>query len=162
MAFFENLGKKVGEAAQAAAKKSSELVEVTKINMNISQEEDKIQKLYTQMGKRIYEGFQASGATDPAFAEDCAAIQAHEETVKSLKQKILEVKNMKACPSCGTELERNIMFCAKCGTKQEVSAAPAPEAVQAGEVQASQFCPSCGTLVSAGTAFCTNCGTKMS
>jgi hypothetical protein len=29
MPFFDNLGKKVGEAAQAAAKKSNELVEVT-------------------------------------------------------------------------------------------------------------------------------------
>jgi len=36
MAFFENLGKKVGEAAQAAAKKSGELVEVTKLNVNIN------------------------------------------------------------------------------------------------------------------------------
>jgi hypothetical protein len=39
MAFFENIGKRVSEAAQVAAKKSSELVEVTKLNSSISSEE---------------------------------------------------------------------------------------------------------------------------
>ena len=50
MSFFENLGKKVGEAAQAAARKSSEIVEVTN-NASINAEEDKIQKLYSEIGK---------------------------------------------------------------------------------------------------------------
>jgi len=119
MAFLENLGKKMGEAAQTAAKKSSELVEVTKLNMNINSEEDKIQKLYVQIGKKVYEGFSSNAEANPEFAADCEAIKAHEENIKSLREKILEVKNLKACSNCGAEMDKTTVFCTKCGTKQE-------------------------------------------
>lgn len=156
MAFLENIGKKVGEAAQAAAKKSSELVEITKLNMNVNSEEDKIQKLYTQIGKIVYEKFSSSGEASPEFKDSCDAIKAHEETIKGLKQKIMEVKNLKACIGCGSELDKNAVFCPKCGTKQDMPQYAAPQ-----QAAQSQVCPSCGTAIQPGTTFCTNCGAKL-
>lgn len=118
MAFLENIGKKVSEAAQAAAKKSSELVEIGKININISSEEDRIQKLYEQIGRKIY-GYFASGEEVPDELKNmCLEIQSREKTIKGLKQKILEIKNIKLCEQCGAEVEKTDIFCPKCGTKQ--------------------------------------------
>ena len=155
MAFLENLGKKVGEAAQAAAKKSSELVEVTKINMNISTEEEKIQKLYVQMGKKIYEGFSTNGTASEELLESCNAIKTHEDNIAALKEKILEIKNVRACSGCGAELEKQTVFCPKCGARQEVEQPPVEAAAPA------PSCPSCGSPVQDGSAFCTKCGTKL-
>ncbi|MDO8685450.1 MAG: zinc ribbon domain-containing protein [Clostridiales bacterium] len=158
MAFLDNLGKKVSEAAQAAAKKSGELVEITKTNININGEEDKIEKKQQQMGKLVYEKFQATGSIDEEFAGLCNEITAHMETVKNLRQKIMEIKNIKSCTGCGAELERTAMFCAKCGTRQEV-----PEASSVPfQAAPSQLCPACGAAVPPGTAFCTACGAKVS
>ena len=42
MSFFDELGQKVSKAAQVAAEKSGEIVEITKINANISSEESKV------------------------------------------------------------------------------------------------------------------------
>lgn len=158
MAFLENLGKKIGETAQAAAKKSSELVEVTKLNASISAEEDKIHKLYLQIGKAAYQQFRETGATEEYLREACEQIVAHEQNIQSLREKIAEVKGIKTCVGCGAEMERAQIFCSKCGTKNEIAQA-APEAAAA--AAPALACPSCGASLAPGSAFCTNCGTKL-
>ena len=158
MAFLENLGKKVGEAAQAAAKKSGELVEVTKLNVNISSEEDKVQKLYAQIGKSVYERYSASGVAEDYAREACEQIKVHEQNIKSLRDKIAEVKGVKSCISCGTEMERTQIFCSKCGAKNDITPVAAEEPVQQA---ATISCPSCGSTLAADSVFCTNCGTRV-
>ena len=158
MAFLENLGKKVGEAAQAAAKKSGELVETTKLNVSINSEEDKVQKLYAQIGKAVFEKFNSSGIADSDCKEACEAIKVHEQNIKNLKEKILDVRGVKLCVSCGNEMDKAQLFCAKCGTKNEI--VQAPEAAQGQAVQ-SAVCPNCGTPVQAGSMFCAACGSKI-
>ncbi|NTV89278.1 MAG: zinc-ribbon domain-containing protein [Clostridiales bacterium] len=153
MAFLENIGK----AAQAAAKKSGELVEVTKLNVNVGSEEDKIQKLYTQIGKIMFEKYTATGVIENEAREACEQIKVHEAAIKTLKDKIAEIKSVKSCINCGTEMERSQVFCAKCGARNEVpSAGGAPEAAQE-----TIFCPSCGASLPAGSQFCTGCGSKI-
>lgn len=159
MAFLENLGKKVGEAAQAAAKKSGELVEVTKLNVNINSEEDKIHKLYSQIGKSIYEKYSALGVAEDNVKEVCEAIKVHEQNIKALKDKISEVKGTKQCIGCGAEMEKDQVFCSKCGTRNEL--APAAAAEVPVQQAAAVTCPACGATLTAGSAFCTNCGAKV-
>ncbi len=158
MAFLENFGKKVGEAAQAAAKKSSEIVETTKLNANVNAEEDKIQKLYVQLGKTVFEKFMANGGTEDYLQEACEQIVSHEQNIKALKEKIAEVKGVKFCVGCGAEMDRAQIFCSKCGARNDIG--QTAEAVQAASAPA-QVCPSCGSTLAPGSAFCTNCGTKL-
>ncbi len=156
MAFLENLGKRVGEAAQAAAKKSSEIVEVTKLNANISSEEEKIQKLYIQIGKAVYGEFISPGDMKEDIKSLCNQISEHEQSIKGLKEKIAEVKGTRQCVSCGAELDRAQVFCSKCGSKNE--AAPS---VEEPPQPAAVFCPGCGCSLDQNALFCTNCGTKV-
>ena len=159
MAFLENLGKRVGEAAQAAAKKSGELVEVTKLNVNINSEEDKIQKLYSQIGKTIFEKYSASGFVEDDAKEACEAIVVHEQNIKALRDKISEVRGTKQCIGCGAEMEKNQIFCSKCGARNvtaQTSAAQEPA-----QQPAAAICPACGSTLAAGSVFCTNCGEKV-
>lgn len=160
MAFLENLGKRVGEAAQAAAKKSGELVETTKLSVNINSEEDKIQKLYTQIGKILHEKYTAGGAVPEETIESFEAIKIHEQNIKALRDKVVELKGMKLCVSCGAEIEKNQLFCSKCGARNEIPAQPV--AAQAEAATATTIsCPACGSVLQQGAAFCTNCGTKI-
>jgi DNA-directed RNA polymerase subunit RPC12/RpoP len=159
MAFLENLGKKVGEAAQAAAKKSGELVETTKLNVNINSEEDKIQKIYTQIGKTLFERYSATGVADDDVKESLEAVKVHEQNIKALKDKIMDVKGTKPCINCGTEMDKAQIFCSKCGAKNDL---PAAETfTEAPQDAATIACPACGSVLQPGSAFCTNCGTKV-
>lgn len=155
MAVFESFTKKVAETAKAAAKKSSELVEVTKLNMNIGAEETKIEKTYSEIGKIVYQKYAEGEDVGDMFREQCEKIKSYEEVIKDLKQKILDLKNVKLCTGCGTELAADVVFCSKCGSKQEIVVA------QSEAAPAAKFCPSCGSSVDNNSAFCAKCGSKV-
>jgi predicted RNA-binding Zn-ribbon protein involved in translation (DUF1610 family) len=158
MAFFENFGKRVSEAAQAAAKKSSELMEVTKINMNIAQEEDRIKKLYTSIGKKVYESYLKDPGMYVQFKEECTGIDSHNENIKKMKARILEAKNLRLCSGCGEEIGVEVVYCPKCGAKQEPVNKPEGEEPPRDQVP---VCPSCGTEITQDAAFCPSCGAKL-
>lgn len=118
MSLFGNVTQKFSNTVKATAQKSSELVEVTKLNLSISAEEDKIKKVYGDIGKALYEAYARGEEVSEAFKESCEQIKVYEQNIKQMKQKILELKKMKACPNCGFEMENDVAFCSKCGAKQ--------------------------------------------
>jgi predicted amidophosphoribosyltransferase len=93
--------------------------------------------------------------------EACEAITVHEQNIKSLREKIAEVKGTKACIACGADMDRTQLFCSKCGARNDIPQA----SVQAEEPEtpaaANLTCPACGSTLAAGSAFCTNCGTRL-
>lgn len=112
MAFLDDLKK----ATKNIAQKTGEIVEISKLNLSISQEKDKISKIYADIGKAVYEQYKQGN--DIGFGDKCAVIAEHERTIEELQQKILEIKNVKKCPSCGTEVGLDIAYCPQCGAKQ--------------------------------------------
>jgi hypothetical protein len=118
MSVFSGITQKVSNTAKAAAKKSNDIVEVTKLHMSISAEEDKIKKLYGEIGKALYESYERGEPIGDAFKDSCAQIQSISENIKQMKQKILELKNLKACSNCSAELDADVIYCPRCGTKQ--------------------------------------------
>lgn len=119
MSVLDNLSKRVTDTAKAAAKKSGEIVEVTKLNMSISAEEDKIEKSYSTIGKVVYEAFAAGKEIPVEFHEVCIKLMESLKNIEDMKEKVLELKDLKTCPNCNAELEIEVAFCPKCGTKQE-------------------------------------------
>ncbi|AGC68483.1 hypothetical protein Cst_c14940 [Thermoclostridium stercorarium subsp. stercorarium DSM 8532] len=112
MALIDDLKK----ATKNIAQKTGELVEISKLNLSISQEKDKVEKLYAEIGKAVYEQYKAGN--DVGFSDKCAAIAEIENKIEELQQKIRELRNVKKCPSCGAEVEADTVYCPKCGTKQ--------------------------------------------
>jgi hypothetical protein len=121
MSILENITKKVTNTAKVAAKRSSELVEVTKLNMNIGTIENKIEKTYTELGKTVFHMFsKGQMVTEELIKAHFESIKAYEDNITEMRQKVLELKNVKACPECRTILDIDMEFCFKCGAKQEI------------------------------------------
>ena len=51
MSFFNNLGQKISDVSQTTIKKTKDLADTAKLNLNISEEERKIDTAYEQIGK---------------------------------------------------------------------------------------------------------------
>ena len=151
MALFDNFGKKVGNLAQATAKKSGEVIEVTKLNMSINSEEDGIKKAFLEMGGICYKLFEENALQVEQLIPLCAQVQARKSKISELRQRINTARGIKICPSCGAEIELVSPFCSKCGTKQEA------------EVAASEgpVCPACNAKLAPGAPFCSSCGAKI-
>jgi len=122
MAFFENISKKVTDTAKAAARKSGDLMEVTKLNLNIGAEEDKIKRKFMEIGKTVYEAYKKGEELPYACRDLCEKVKEYERNIEEMKAKVLQLKGLKNCPSCGAELDEEFAYCPKCGAKQEVPA----------------------------------------
>ncbi len=128
MSVLDNFTKRVTDTAKAAAKKSGSVVEVTRLNMNINAEEDKVRKIYSDIGKQLYEDYTEGKNVGDKILEYCLKIDEVIKSIDEMREKILELRNVKACPNCGMELDVEMEYCYKCGRKQEE--AEAPEAAQ--------------------------------
>lgn len=93
MAFFNDLGKKIGSAAGATAAKAKDLAETTKLNSQISDQEKQIEKFYTEIGREIFPLHKEN--PESPVNEQCTKITAALLTIAELKQKIEEIKNTK-------------------------------------------------------------------
>ena len=119
MSVLDSITRKVTDTAKAAAKISGSVVEITKLNMSINAEEEKIRKLYTEIGKQLYEDYTDGKAVSEELLRKCVKIDEIFENIADMKDKILELRNVKACPNCGTILAIEMEYCHKCGKKQE-------------------------------------------
>ena len=118
MTDFEGAVKKVADALHAAARKSGEILENTKISYNISTEKDKIVKLQSKIGEKFYKIYKNGGSVPESILEDMEAIDAIEETIRALEKTIADTKPYKYCSDCGAKLDLSDIYCAKCGAKQ--------------------------------------------
>ena len=123
MPFKDNLSKitkSVTGGAKTAAKKSGEVYEITKINISLSSEEDKLKSIYTELGKAAFEEFEKGASVNENLtslynqAADC------KKTINELKEKVNELKKIKYCVNCGAKLDISTAFCPKCGAKNEI------------------------------------------
>ncbi len=65
---------------------------------------------------------------------------------------------MKICPHCDAQLDDDLLFCIKCGTKLPIEVASANP--NDSEFQP-MLCPSCNITFQNGSLFCNMCGTKL-
>jgi hypothetical protein len=115
MSFLDGITKKVGDAAKTAAKVSGDMVESTKLSMTISSEEDKIKKIYTEIGKILYEEYENDQRFNESIDGLCEQIVEIQKNIDNLKTKMSALKKVRVCPNCKSEVEISSKFCPKCG-----------------------------------------------
>ena len=124
MAFFDELQKSVTDAAAAAAKKTSELTGIARVKFNIRAEEARLRSTFSKIGSLFY----ASEREGADNAAEIATLIMQADKIKgdiaAYREKLAEYRKTTICPSCGTEVPKDVYFCPICGLKQE---RPEPE-----------------------------------
>jgi len=110
MEFIKDLTRKVTDTARVAAKKSSDMVEITKLNFSIGSEEDKIKKIYMQIGETVYRSFEKGEEVSGDLKELCEKVSDMKKNIEKMKQQILKIKGVKICPSCKGELLKRLLI----------------------------------------------------
>lgn len=82
MEFFE----KVNELARAAADKTAEVVEDTRLKAQILNDEKSIRELETKIGAWYYEQFAAGNPVAEEVSEWCTAISVHKTNIEEKKE----------------------------------------------------------------------------
>lgn len=147
-------GDKFNQLTKSAVSKSKEMAEITRLNMDISNNEQKLKELAVQVGMSVVD--RKLLLEDEQIAELAAQIETLRESIAKNQALIQEIRNINICANCGAEVSRTSKFCDKCGSPMDRSAL---ETSAAGAVP---VCPECGEQLEPGALFCTNCGTKLS
>ncbi|MBO4563794.1 MAG: zinc ribbon domain-containing protein [Clostridia bacterium] len=151
MAFFDELGKKISNAGQAAIQKTQDLANIAKLNGSISDEEKRINNSYLEIGK-LYTSLHG-GDFEADFEPLISAIKDAEGKIANFKKQIQEIKGLVVCPNCGAEVSVNVAFCSACGTPIPKEPEPVVE-----EAVVANTCANCGAVLEEDARFCTACG----
>ena len=115
---FERFAKKASDAFYSMVRKSGEFVENTKVTYNINLEKDKIIKLQSKIGAKIYKIYKDGGDYPEAFKEDLKAMDEIADNIKAMEKSLNEKRASSICPECSSRLGANNVYCPNCGTKQ--------------------------------------------
>ena len=119
MEFLDTVKEKITTTAKSAAKKSTEIVEITKLKVAVAEEMSAIDKIFRSIGEAIYETYKTGEEADFSFEAKCGALDEAYEKVDDLNARIAELKNTKICPTCKKHMEKDALFCSVCGERFE-------------------------------------------
>ena len=125
MGFFSDITKKTSEATGKIAKE-------TKLKLKISENKSKIEDIYEEIGKKVYEKHIREEALDikTDLVEECAKIDTLAKEIESARLEILELNKKTLCKKCAAEVEKESTFCPKCGERLSEEPTKKEEAVQ--------------------------------
>lgn len=153
--FGKKVSKTVTNTYKVATEKSGKLIEEAKLRMQIASENDKISEKLEEIGAAVYEDFKSGNTNYGDFEDLCKEIEASETSVCEMRNKILEMKKLRQCSVCETEISKEDRYCSKCGAEQENIAEAEYEKPE------SDKCPYCNAKLSKDATFCSACGTKL-
>lgn len=115
MSFFDNLGQKLNDVGQTTIKKTKDLADTAKMNLEISEEERKISNAHEQIGKWYAAKYRMQA--DPEIQNWMDAIFASEAKIKACRDNLGQIKGETSCPQCGASIAADAQFCPNCGQK---------------------------------------------
>lgn len=119
MDFFSKLGKKASETYQITKEKATTLTEELKIKGQINDCKDKIEDLYKEIGKKVYEEMKINNdVAQELILEKVEEIKKLEDKIEKAQSEILSLKKLKKCINCGAEIDEKDGFCSNCGKRQ--------------------------------------------
>lgn len=117
MTTVEEILCKAKDIADAAGKKTGELVSFTKLKLEAAETARTIELKMEKIGRIVYEshisGEDCSAALEALFAD----VTELEEKADDLAEKIAELRRSKPCASCGKNNRSDAAFCQNCGEK---------------------------------------------
>ena len=120
MEFFNKIGKIANKTYKSASQKTGEIAKEAKIKMKMSENKSKINDLYEEIGKIVYQ--KHIYGEEVKIEEDlntyCNKIDELSKEVEKYQEEVLSLKNKRICENCYTEIELSSKYCPHCGFEQ--------------------------------------------
>lgn len=84
---------KVGSMAKTAADKTSDAIEITKLNSKISKEKDRIKLIKIELAERFLAAYESGELEDEFVAEKSKEIAGCEENIEAITKEIEMIKS---------------------------------------------------------------------
>ena len=114
---FEELGKKLKKFSQDTMTEVQKMNEVRQLNGKISDEKKLLNRLYLEMGQKLYDTYKDVELPLEEFDGDFRKIRERYAAIDLLQEKIRNVKGVVLCPCCNMEVAAGDRYCTNCGNK---------------------------------------------
>lgn len=125
MAFLDELGKVISDKSKEAANKVKDITGVIQLKSKLSAEKEKVNKAYISLGKAYYDRHEAS--LEDEYDDEFKIIQAGLIKIAVLEDEIAELEGTRVCAECGAKVDKEALYCSKCGAPMEEKMAGATE-----------------------------------
>ncbi len=123
MDFFDKLGKQASKTYEYTTKKTSKLAREAKLKMQMNENKGKVEELYQEIGKKMYEHHVNDKALDidieSVLEEYCIQIDELCDRIEEERKELLTLREKKQCPNCFCEIELEYNYCPNCGDEQK-------------------------------------------
>lgn len=183
----KNVSDMTVELAKNVGDKTGEMLEVGKLNAQISSANNSIEELKTRLGDYYWNLFNKGEKLDDDAIVLCNTIKEYSEEIASLKVQLAQLKAKRQeafsqkCPACSTLNSPDAVFCKNCGTKLEEetentseqeteptetcvccdNSEETCECQNASAEPAKKTCSNCGAENESNNTFCDKCGSKL-
>ena len=104
-------------AAEAVGKKAGQLVDVSKLRINVAEVNAEISKRYEALGEYVYENCRALLAEEAECVGKMAEIDELANQRDVLTKELVDKQNKVVCPNCGKHSPITAQYCSSCGAK---------------------------------------------
>lgn len=121
MGFFDNLSKKATETYKNTTDKTNRMAREMKLKSYIGENKNKINGIYTEIGKKVYEKHKEGNVSDieEFIKPELAQIVEIARKIENMNNEIRTLNNIKLCQSCAAEIDLSAKFCPQCGAQQK-------------------------------------------
>lgn len=117
MAFFDEIKRSASDVAEKAAKKTNELTNIAKLNMNIKSCESKLGSVYEEIGRMFYSAERSGEDYTSEIAANIMKADKLKADIAATKAKLAKLKKVLVCEGCGNEISEASAYCSYCGLK---------------------------------------------
>lgn len=117
MDFFERLNSILTEVGKEAEQKVKEVSDNVRLNTKIREEKAAIKECMEKIGRMYYE--EQKGEGTGIYQETFDQIQKSREAIRKAQKELEELKKKTTCQSCGAPMQKEDLFCSRCGAKRE-------------------------------------------
>lgn len=103
-------------AAEAVGKKAGQIVDASKLRINVAELNAEISKRYEALGQYVFEGCREKLAEDAEAVGKMAEIDELLSQLAVVSKELNDKQNKTVCPSCGKQSPTTAQFCSNCGT----------------------------------------------
>lgn len=115
MTTFEEVVSKAKSVAEAAGKKTSDFIEVTKLKFEVAELEKEIASTFEGIGRLVYDAKKAGENADNLVDDCIMKLDELQSNVDELRKKIDEYRYTIRCKNCGISNPDDALYCKKCG-----------------------------------------------
>ena len=104
-------------AAEAVGKKAGQIVDVSKLRINVAELNAEISKRCEALGEYVYETCREQLAEDAEAVGKMAELDELVNQRNAVTKELVDKQNKVVCPTCGKQSPSTALYCSNCGTK---------------------------------------------